>query len=293
VFNYPHGDAVAAHVIRDVEPVVVEPRGSGSASDKFVTGLQRQLPALFAQARAWTTTPKVMIRADDLDTLQSLQRKVDQAFGTKSALVHDRAKASRQYTRRFQSVRRAMHECADAQFWLHQYKLMEGVDNPDFVAVAIYDLHTNGRQLVQQIGRVVRTSPGRIREQKAWILAGDANAARIKATWGRYTSYEAYCAAETRNIVTNETALPDRLLKYMPDNQYIGGDFRERFDPASPLTVADLQIPASTAIFKWANPSRAIGELSEAAEDALMEKDRFKIVPIEGLPANSLGFSYY
>lgn len=293
VFNYPHGDAVAAHVIRDVEPIVVQPRGSGSASDKFVNGLQRQLPALFAQAKAWTRTPKVMIRADDLDTLQSLQRKVDQAFGTKSALVHDRAKASRQYPKRFQSVRRAMHECADAQFWLHQYKLMEGVDNPDFVAVAIYDLHTNGRQLVQQIGRVVRTSPGRTRKQKAWVLAGDANAARIKATWDRYKSYEAYCAAETRNIVTNETALPDRLLKYMPDNQYIAGDFRERFDPASPLTMADLQIPASTAIFKWADPSRAVTELSEAAEDALMEKDRFKIVPIEGLPVNCLGFSYY
>ncbi|MDA9488844.1 DEAD/DEAH box helicase [Bradyrhizobium sp. CCBAU 11361] len=92
VFNYPHGDAVAAHVIRDVEPVVVEPRGGGAASDKSVNGLQRQLPALLAQAKAWTNTPKIMIRADDLDTLQSLQRKVDQVFGTKSALVHDRAK---------------------------------------------------------------------------------------------------------------------------------------------------------------------------------------------------------
>lgn len=293
VFNYPHRDAVAGRVIRDVGFVVTRPYGSGSASDKFVSGLQRELPALFSQAKAWTNTPKVMIRADDLDTLQSLQRKIDQALGTKSVLVHDRAKASRQYPRRFQSVRRAMHECRDAQFWLHQYKLMEGVDNPDFIAVAIYDLHTNGRQLIQQIGRVVRTSPGRIRKQQAWVIATDANAARIKATWDRYKSYESYCAAETRNIVTNETALPDRLLKYMPDNQYIGGDFRQRFDPSSPLTIADLQVPASTAIFKWADPSRAVAELSEAAEDALMEKDRFKIVPIQGLPTNCLGFSYY
>jgi hypothetical protein len=49
--------------------------------------------------------------------------------------------------------------------------------------------------------------------------------------------------------------------------------------------MADLQIPASTAIFKWARPKRAMAELSEAAEDALMEKDRFKIVPIQGLPS--------
>jgi hypothetical protein len=124
-----------------------------------------------------------------------------------------------------------------------------------------------------------------MRKQKAWVLAIDANAACIKATWDRCKSYEDYCAAETRNIVINETALLDRLLKYMPDNQYIGGDFKERFDPSSPLSMADLQIPASTAIFKWARPKRAIAELSEAAEDALMEKDRFKIVPIQGLPS--------
>jgi hypothetical protein len=79
----------------------------------------------------------------------------------------------------------------------------------------------------------------------------------------------------------------------MPHNQYIGGDFRERFDPAAPLSMADLQLPASAAVFKWKSPDRAVTELSEAAEDALMEKDRFKIVPIQGLPANCMGFTYY
>jgi hypothetical protein len=124
-------------------------------------------------------------------------------------------------------------------------------------------------------------------------LATQSNSQRIEATWRRYQSYERYCADNTDHIVANETALPDRLLKFMPDNQYIGGDFRERFDPAAPLSVADLQIPTSAAVFRWTVPARAIAEFSEAAEDALMEKDRFKIVPIRGLPANCLGFTYY
>ena len=171
VFNYPNHDAVTKHVIRETELAAVEPRGSGSATDKFVAGLARQLPALLARASTWTNTPKIMIRADDLNTLEMLQSSVDRVLGTSSVLVHDRAEPSRQYTRRYQNARRAMRECGDAQFWLHQYKLMEGVDDPDFVAVAIYDLHTNGRQLVQQIGRVVRTSPGRVRRQTAWVLA--------------------------------------------------------------------------------------------------------------------------
>jgi superfamily II DNA or RNA helicase len=170
VFNYPHQDAVAAHVIRNTEIVPIETRGSGSAADKFIGGLARHLPALFTRAAAWTDAPKIMIRADDLDTLQDLQRRIDRTFRTKSVLVHDRAAPSPKYPCRYQSVRRAMRECGDARFWLHQYKLMEGVDDPDFIAAAVYDLHTNGRQLVQQIGRVVRTSPGRIRKQTAWVM---------------------------------------------------------------------------------------------------------------------------
>jgi superfamily II DNA or RNA helicase len=293
VFNYPHQDAVAAHVIRNTEIVPIETRGSGSAADKFIGGLARHLPALFTRAAAWTDAPKIMIRADDLDTLQDLQRRIDRRFRTKSVLVHDRAAPSPKYPCRYQSVRRAMRECGDARFWLHQYKLMEGVDDPDFIAAAVYDLHTNGRQLVQQIGRVVRTSPGRIRKQTAWVMATQENAPRIEATWRRYRAYEAYCAAETSHIVINEIALPDRLLQFMPDNQYIGGDFRERFDPTAPLSMADLQLQASAAVFKWKSPDRAVAELSEAAEDALMEKDRFKIAPVQGLPANCMGFTYY
>lgn len=293
VFNYPHHDAVTSKVIRETDFAAAEPHGSGSATNKFVAGLAQQLGPLLVRARTWTNTPKVMIRADDLDTLETLQSCVDRALKTKSVLVHDRAEATRQYPRRYQSARRAMRECGDAQFWLHQYKLMEGVDDPNFVAVAIYDLHTNGRQLVQQIGRVVRTSPGRVRRQTAWVLATPPNMKRIEAIWRRYQSYERYCANNTDHIVANETALPDRLLKFMPDNQYIGGDFRERFDPTAPLSVADLQIPASAAVFRWTVPARAIAELSEAAEDALMEKDRFKIVPVHGLPGNCLGFTYY
>jgi superfamily II DNA or RNA helicase len=293
VFNYPHGDAVAMHVIRDVTIEQAEARGKGSAAEKFVNALARQLPDLLAEASAWTKTPKIMVRADDLDTLHDLQRLIDPAFKTQSVLVHDRAIPSARYRRRYQSVRRALRECGDARFWLHQFKLMEGVDDPDFVVAAIFDLPTNGRQLVQQIGRTVRTSPGRIRKQMAWVIATPENAQRIKGTWLRYKHYEKYCSEQTRHIVVNEIALPDRVLELMPEYQYIGGDFRERFDAAAALSSKDLQLPTSAAVFKWATPSRAVAELAEVAEDALMEEDRFRIVPLKDLPANCIGFTYY
>jgi Type III restriction enzyme, res subunit len=293
VFNYSHHDAVNRRVIREVAIVPAPVRGRGSAAERFVAALAGVLPRLKRQASAWTTTPKIMIRADDLDTLEDLQGLIDDEFGTKSVLIHDRAAGTRKYPRRYNDVRRALRDAADAEFWLHQFKLMEGVDDPNFIVAAIYDLPTNARQLVQQVGRIVRTSPGRIRKQTAWVVATPENAKRIEGGWQRYHQYETYCAEQTRHIVVNEIALPDRVLELMPASQYIGGEFRQRFDTASALSSDDLQLPTSSAVFEWTAPKRAITELTEAVEDAIMEEDRFRIVPIRDLPRNCIGYTYY
>ena len=293
VFNYPHHDAVQKHIIREVEVAPAQPAGKGPASKQFVDALAKLIPRLKRQAAAWTQTPKIMIRADDLDTLQDLQGLIDAKFSTKSVLIHDRAAPSKKHPRRFDDVRRAFREAADAEFWLHEFKLMEGVDDPDFIVVAIYDLPTNGRQLVQQIGRIVRTKPGRIRRQTAWVIATPENTRRIEATWERYQKYEEYAAKNTRHIVVNEIALPDRVLELMPESQYVGGEFRQRFDSMAALSAEDLQLSTSAAVFEWTLPKRAISELAESFEDAIMEEDRFRIVPLGGLPTNCVGFTYY
>ena len=49
----------------------------------------------------------------------------------------------------------------------------------------------------------------------------------------------------------------------------------------------------TAAVFEWARPKRAISELAESFEDAIMEEDRFRIVPVGGLSANCVGFTYY
>jgi superfamily II DNA or RNA helicase len=293
VYNFPYQQAVNKRIIRDIRILPTGAGHKGSATTAFVSGLGRDLPPLLKRASAWTATPKVMIRAATLDVLRDLQPRVDREFGTRSVLVHDRIAPSERRERRYQSARQAMRECADATYWLHQFKLMEGVDDPNFVAIALFDLPTNGRQLVQQIGRVIRTSRGSTRSQVAWVLAGTKNAQRIETTWTRYKGYEVYCAAETNNIVVNEIALPNRLLALMPDNQYVGGNFRNRFDAEGALAWKDLQIPATAAVFKWEGKRRALPELKEAVEDALLQEDRFRVVPLQGLPDHCIGFTYY
>jgi superfamily II DNA or RNA helicase len=147
LFNYPYADAVKERIIRPVEIVVPErasaARGA-NAIEQFVQLLKFELPKRLRSTQRWFkdegTLPKVMVRAQDLDTLETLQAAIDQAFKTKSVLIHDRAKRTSQNQDRFTSVSMAIHARPDAQFWIHQFKLMEGIDDPSFVAVAIFDL---------------------------------------------------------------------------------------------------------------------------------------------------------
>ena len=206
VFNYPYADAVRDRIIRPVEIVIpdIAPEGVRPAAvQQFVRMLRAELPRRLAQAGRWFNDegaiPKVMVRADDLDTLELLQAEIDRVFDTGSVLVHDRAKKTDQNPHRFVAVSSAIRAREGAQFWVHQSKLMEGIDDPSFVAVAIFDLMGNARQLVQQIGRATRYSKGdRQLRQTGWVFGSPENANRIQTSWNRYVSYEEYVARKHR-----------------------------------------------------------------------------------------------
>jgi Type III restriction enzyme, res subunit len=300
LFNYPYEEAVGAGIIRPVEIVIPAAAHAGNpraAVAQFVRMLEAELRPRLGRTTRWFaagTVPKIMVRADDLDTLVALQAAIDRSFATRSVVIHDRAVSTPQNRNLFQSVSSAQSARPDAQFWIHQFKLMEGIDDASFVAVAIYDLMSNARQLVQQIGRVTRQSDGdrRVR-QVGWVFASEGNARRIKTLWDRYTAYESYAAENVGFIVTNEVTLPDRLLEHMAQYQYIDGEFRGRFELEAPLAAVDIQLSQSAAVLKVETPLRDVRQLASAIEEAILDKDRFKITPISELPNNAVGFSYY
>ncbi len=301
LFNFPYQEAIDRRVIRPAEIIVPQanerPEGREAAITGFVGILHRELPDRLRQAERWFrngTAPKVMVRGDDLETLTLLQSEINRVFETRSVVIHDLAKKTPENRDMFTSVAAALRSRADAQYWVHQNKLMEGIDDSSFVAVAIFDLMGNARQLVQQIGRATRYSngDGRVR-QTGWVLATPASAERIRKAWERYQSYEKYAARNTAHIVTNEVTLPDRLLEYMAEYQYISGEFRARFEFERPLDAGDIQLPQTAAVLRTAAPLPDIRAFGTVIEEAIMDKDRFKITEIEGMPQGSMGFSYY
>lgn len=301
LFNFPYRQAVERRIIRPAEVIVPQdngrPEGREAAIMQFVSILHHELPGRLREAERWFrngTAPKVMVRGDDLETLTLLQAEINRVFETRAVVIHDRAKKTPENRDMFTNVASALRYRADAQFWIHQNKLMEGVDDSSFVAVAILDLMGNARQLVQQIGRTIRYSNGEEgAPQTGWILSTPANAERIRSTWERYQGYEDYAASNTARIVANEVTLPDRLLEYMAEYQYISGEFRRRFEFEQPLAAGDIQLPRTAAVLRAAGPLPDIHAFSTVIEEAIMDKDRFKVTPIEGMPAGSMGFSYY
>lgn len=300
LFNFPYADAVHKRIVRRMEIQALPSSGAGGPAanpyDEFVASLLKALPDIERHASTWSTdTPKVIVRAPDLVTLQSLQDAFDRVLKDQTLLVHDKAVKTTHARRRYTSVAEARKDFDGARFWLHQHMLSEGIDDPRFVAVAFFNPMGNARQLIQQMGRVARYLHPNYGNgtQHGYILALPDTANQIEEAWKRYQAYECYIATNVEHIVVNEVALPDRLLAFMPEAQYIDGSFRKRFGFDGLLSAPQIQLPRTAAVYHMDSVAVSISDVQRLAEESLMEKDRFQIKPLNDMPPDSVGYSYY
>jgi superfamily II DNA or RNA helicase len=320
VFNQPIDEALDARIIR--KPIFRELDGfsrlpsslsassisedsDDTESDVRLGARDRADAAQFAKALvhaaksiprpAGVEHPKIIVRADERAKLEMLHDEIERVSGDDVLTIHHAIERNEPSKRRYNSVKAAQSEPASVKvrYWLHQTKLLEGVDDSSFVAVAVYDVFVNARQLVQQIGRVLRSSDERRKtRQEAVVLASPEMLLRMRQSWSNYLEFEEYCAKNTRYLVTNEVALPERLLETMPDVQYIEGQFRPRFMRDGALSADEVRLPASAAVFRLDGVFDKGAVRSELVE-AILNEDRFKPIEISGLPDDVIGIAYY
>jgi len=77
-------------------------------------------------------------------------------------------------------------EKEEAKIWIHQYKLLEGIDDHTFQMVAIYEPLRNVRSLIQQIGRVIRNPEG----EEFPALVYNYTKYSYKDDWNKYLSID-------------------------------------------------------------------------------------------------------
>ncbi|MER9924433.1 DEAD/DEAH box helicase family protein [Mesorhizobium sp. M0048] len=313
-YNFPFPKAADARIVREVQFADVATRDGSlpaidsalydtdqdlTAADKtairtFAEQLLAIMPSLLAEKPAGS---KIIVRAASWSALAALQPLLAGDEQSNAVLIHDQVRMdeNRQaHPGRFVTVKQAQAASGGATFWLHQTKLLEGIDDATFVAVALLDDFTNDRQLVQQIGRVLRSTDAKRREiQTATVIARNSDQlSRLKTSWDQYLAFEAAGETSLASIIPGEAYLPEKIVPQMPEQQYVDGRFRERLPVLGSLDRDDLLVPRRAAIFSIGAGFHDKLVETEAYE-GILARNRFVVRPIARLPENVWGWTFF
>lgn len=158
-------------------------------------------------------------------------------------------------------------ECR-AQFWVHQFKLIEGIDDPRFRVLAFKDRLGNDRALIQQIGRVLRNPDRSDSDTTAWVLSGaDFD---VEGSWRNYRVFD----ERTGEAAATVPFLARRMLEVQPNSVYYDSRFRLPVDLDSPEAWRSFAYPATCRIYRLRQPWSSLGEMASAVVDEWEEDDR-------------------
>lgn len=309
-FNLPWAEAVANRLVRDVliEPPLVapaEPEGQSTAAG-FAAACEPFLAALPPGKLA-------IVHARSFEQLIELQNAFS-AIGEQAVLVHDAYRkpsdeklaemtdAERAlYALRFRQVRQVegSQPAAAARLWLHQYKLLEGVDDPRFVEVWLFDPLKSARQFVQQVGRVIRRPDLQDPDgQQAKVRASGRSFAQSSARtiheqaaarWEDYIAYERFIADKREQAFTAETQLLATVKRSAPEIQYVAREFRSGHLLDETPGLDAFLVPRRATICRVrdvidhaadAISDAKLDELAARAREAMEVEERFDIQPV-------------
>lgn len=159
-FNLSYEEATNHHLIRSVTFADAKhlPKAGCSPSDFAAALIAFKTNVLDKQP--WPTglgIRRVIVRCANHESMQRMRDALS-TLGRKAVLIHDNVRRDDVNKLEFHAVKPALDaaETALVEYWLHQWKLLEGVDNSTFAAVAIYEAFTASRATIQQFGRVIR-----------------------------------------------------------------------------------------------------------------------------------------
>jgi superfamily II DNA or RNA helicase len=216
-FSLDHQFCTKKHILRELVIEAFKPQQPGPAGfvNELLSAIYKLDPILQKQG---ITSPKVIIRCEsgkDIEKIVAALRKLKK----KVIGIHDTFPTNQYYADEVPSKQAQ----ANYQFFVHQFKLIEGIDNPDFCIVALYADFKNTRLLIQQIGRVLR-NPGLQSGQKAFLFGLDKT--KLQDEWQKYLDYD--------HLIDQRGKLFDitDVLKVNRDAStlYFSGAFRDLID---------------------------------------------------------------
>lgn len=211
-------EAVKDHFVRNVVPIQRQRiNGAAMFSEDIL---------IFAEDEYGTDRsqwPRIIIHCDTAAKIVALT-KAFLAEGLEVIGIHDTFRPNEAEPWRHRSVPNPQN--TNAKIWIHQYKLMEGIDDHRFRLLAFFDPMSNVRSLVQQVGRTIRIGP-EFDGEKAVIL--DHFGGRIIKDWNLFRDYDASLTVEMLTLSVTKYYL-NLMRENHPDVDYIANRFRRKFD---------------------------------------------------------------
>ena len=164
----------------------------------------------------------------------------------------------------------------NAIFWIHQYKLIEGVDDPNFIMISFFNDFSNARSVVQQIGRVVR-NPASIKQDNCYVHAD--NNYNIRDFWEGYLNYENVSEDEKQNRIYGTEEIVERITRSFPEWFYFDRKFSNSISSnpneldLKSIIAKDLRIPKATTLFVGNLDKGDIKECLESLSEWLLDND--------------------
>lgn len=286
-FNLSFEEAVKHQLIRNVAfPIRKDSQASASARSAqgeeslkdFVSFVRERIKAYGTVSEGCPA--KCIVHGATYETLKRLQcefYKQDSAL--RAVLIHDAHKGNDKDLNgdlrnlgatahaalagyRFKDVSEANEPGGvglESRVWLHQFKLLEGIDNADFHEIFLYDGFGSARELIQQVGRALRYSDIKRNERESARVFGarrkfdrKAGVETVEAVarrhWENFIAYERYVNREPGRAFTAETQLLSLLKRTAPEWQYIGREFRKGFFADENATMEEYVLPRRAVI---------------------------------------------
>lgn len=187
-------------------------------------------------------SPKLIIRCSQMSTIVRLSRRIKELYNEINIIsIHENFKSSEIASeQRTVPKNPSIHP---AKIWIHQNKLLEGIDDSQFKMLAIYDDFKNDRALIQQIGRLVRISKNKEGEDyKAYVI--DFSNGRHEEIWKKYLEFDKSVSKSFFQPMTDK--ILDKLLNVGEEYEYLLNGFKKKFVFNSTEIPEDLLIPLRT-----------------------------------------------
>lgn len=244
-YSYTFKQATEDRTIRKVEIYDRDKQGSPT---EFVEDVLRFYDQQFGDQTDVESPPRVIIRCDSQAEIRQIGVALSNA-GRSYVLIHENFSDNDADA---PNERRTVPDPNETPtvFWVHQFKLLEGIDDPRFELLAIYNEFENTREIVQQIGRVIR-NPTKKANAVGHVL--DHSGGKQRELWDGFLRFDKLINKEGVQAADFGKKLLQTIQSTVPDVVYLDKRFRSGFHLETIDPAEELMLPTTVNVFRKSN----------------------------------------